>query len=506
MDRSNHTNKTKPGLVCLVGAGPGDPGLITVRGQELLKVCDAVVYDHLASDWFLSLLKPDCRRIYAGKQAGHHSMSQEEINRVLGELALEGLMVVRLKGGDPFVFGRGGEEILYLKSLHIPWELVPGVTSAVAVPELSGIPVTHRGVSRSFHVITGHTRTGTREETVQLIRSCAGLSGTLVFLMGLNQLGLIARQLIDAGMDPHTPSAVIENGSLPGQRALRAPLKKLEEEAKKAVISTPAIIVVGETADLDLHCPAKKPLSGLSAGITGTDSFRSRLRLSLEREGALVWDVLKLELDSYVQSPAMKDAYQQLSACTWLLFTSANGVELFIQGLLDQGLDLRALGHMKLAVIGQGTADALLKHGLRADHVPSVYCASALAESLIPRLTAADRLLIPRAKEGSRDLNRILSDHGIAYEDVPLYSLRSGGFLPHPPLDCLIFASSSGVRAYFENREPDPGTALVCIGEKTAQTLSAYGRKADRTASSYDIEGIIKALTEDGGFTKEDSL
>ena len=228
-------------MVYLVGAGPGDPALMTLKGQALLSSCGALVYDHLASRQFLEWVPSACRKIYVGKQAGHHSMKQDEINAVLVELALSGLTVVRLKGGDPFVFGRGGEEIQALEAHGIPYETVPGVTSAIAVPECAGIPVTHRGVSRSFHVITGHTRDG-EDCLPPEFETYGSLPGTLVFLMGLGQLPAITARLIEGGMAPDTPAAVIENGTLPDQRAVRAPLSGIHAKVLEAGIGTPAIM------------------------------------------------------------------------------------------------------------------------------------------------------------------------------------------------------------------------------------------------------------------------
>lgn len=240
----------KKGFVYLIGAGPGDPQLITLKGQQLLKTCDAVVYDHLASAAFLSWVPSHCRILYVGKQAGHHSMTQEQINELLIKLAREGLKVVRLKGGDPFVFGRGSEEILALKEQGINWEIIPGITSCVSVPELAGIPVTHRNVSRSFHVITGHTLAGIQSE--EALAPYGACEGTLVFLMGLHNLESIVKGLLKGGKTADTPAAVIEDGSLDSQRIVRGTLKNIYEKTLKAQIKTPAIIVVGETAAFDL--------------------------------------------------------------------------------------------------------------------------------------------------------------------------------------------------------------------------------------------------------------
>ena len=289
-------NEKKWGTVYLVGAGPGAGELLTIRGMERLKACDAVVYDHLASQELLGFVRKDCRIIYAGKEAGSHSMPQEEINRLLIGLAKEGLNVVRLKGGDPFVFGRGSEEILALKEAGISWETVPGITSAVAVPELAGIPVTHRGISRSFHVITGHTLTGGREQNE--LKAYAAMEGTLVFLMGFHSLSSITEGLIRGGKSPQTPAALIENGSLLNQRVLRADLETLAAKAKEQGFHTPAIIVVGEAAAFNLQPETvnpRRPLDGMTVGLIGTEHFTDQMEIALRKEGAKTETLLRME-------------------------------------------------------------------------------------------------------------------------------------------------------------------------------------------------------------------
>lgn len=494
------------GIVYLVGAGPGALGLMTLKGRELLSGCDAVVYDHLASEGFLDWVPGKCRRIYVGKQAGHHSMKQEEINAVLVELALEGLKVVRLKGGDPFVFGRGGEEIMALQARGIAYEVVPGVTSAVAVPECAGIPVTHRAVSRSFHVITGHTR----EDGGCLppgFEAYGTIPGTLVFLMGLGQLPAIAKGLMEGGKSPDTPAAVIEKGTLPGERAVRAPLCRLYEAAREAGIGTPAIIVVGETASYKMKCSSLRPLDQIRVGVTGTEHFAASLTQALEAQGAQVSWMMEMRVDPHMDEAPMQEAYRRLGEYTWIVFTSANGVRLFFGGLLSGGRDYRVLCHVKFAVIGDGTGKELAKYGFLADYMPDSYCAEALAEGLAEVLKASDRLLIARSKGGSPILTRILGGAGIAYDDIVLYEVQgspvtaedeSGGEAP----DYLTFASASGVQAFFRNQKETGGTLpentkLVCIGTITARELENFGRRADITAEQYHIEGLVRAIIKD---------
>lgn len=508
------------GMVYLVGAGPGDPGLITVKGRRLLSSCDAVVYDHLASECFLDWVPKECQRIYVGKQSGRHSMEQEEINGILTELALSGLKVVRLKGGDPFVFGRGGEEILALKAAGIPYEAVPGVTSAVAVPECAGIPVTHRAVSRSFHVITGHTKDG-EDSLPPEIEAYGALPGTLVFLMGLGQLPSIVSRLIAGGKSPDTPAAVIEKGTLPGQRTVKAPLSRIHEKAAEAGLGTPAIIVVGETASCEMRWARSGALAGIRVGITGTEHFAGSLMGALEAEGAQVSWVLDMKVVSRVSDPPMQQAYKNLTEYSWLVFTSANGVRLFFQGLSRTGMDHRSLGHMRFAVIGDGTGRELKGHGFQADYMPDTFCAEALAQGLTEILTGRDRLLIPRSGGGSPVLSDTLRDAGIPHDDIVLYEVSgcpvSPGADPQEDFDYLTFASASGVRAFLEQglaaraaeggSEGKPvcsgakpaysGAKLVCIGDITAAELEKHGMKADITAGQYHIEGLVQAIIKD---------
>lgn len=496
------------GIVYLVGAGPGDPGLLTVKGMELLKSCDAVVYDHLASGSLLQYVPAACKKVYVGKEAGRHSMKQEEINQVLAELAGQGLKVVRLKGGDPFVFGRGGEEALALEEKNMAYELVPGVTSAVAVPEYAGIPVTHRSVSRSFHVITGHTREG--EDCLPPGFEIYGkLPGTLVFLMGLNHLPHIIRKLEQGGKSPDTPAAVIEKGTLPGQRVVRAPLKELAERVHEAGLETPAIIVVGDVACFEMRSALSRPMSGLCVGITGTQHFAEKIGAALEAEGASARRFLDMEVISWADKEPMQSAYRNLQQYGWIVLTSANGVRLFFRGLMDSGRDHRALGHLKFAVIGDGTRQELASYGFIADYMPDKYCGEDLAQGLAGLLAESGetpgRILIPRAKGGSPRLTQILGDAGLPFDDVLLYQVAGRPMEEwREAPDYLVFASASGVQAFFDHLSlPDQKRYLAdaryaCIGSVTARALrEKTGQESHVVAETYDIPGLVQAIKQD---------
>lgn len=500
------TAKTS-GCVILAGAGPGDPGLITVKSVEALRSCDAVVYDSLASEDFLKEVKPECEKIYVGKRAGHHSMKQEEINRILVEQAKMGRRVVRLKGGDPFVFGRGGEEILELQKEGIPYEVIPGVTSAVAALASAGIPITHRGMSRSFHVMTGHTReNGLPEDLEQFGR----LSGTLVFLMGLSHVKEICESLIAQGRPSETPAAVIQSGTLPQQKVVRGTLADIHEKCKEAGIASPAIIAVGDVTALRMEATLKKPLEGVRVGITGTPAFTGKLGAALKERGAQKENMAVLEVTSYADSKQVQACLEKLEQYTWVVFTSANGVRIFLKALMESGRDYRSLGHVKLAAVGKGTDRELRQHGLRADYIPERYCAEDLARGLASLLGAEDKVLIPRAVRGSAELPRILREAGISYEDVALYDVKGLGLQGAAledrlqGLDYLTFASASGVDAFLENlpmeqRQVLKSVRLVSIGEATATAMREAGYPADLEAEEFSAAGIVNCILEDAG-------
>lgn len=511
--------RKKIGMVSLIGAGPGDPGFMTVKGLNRLQACDAVVYDHLASERFLEEVKEDCLKIYVGKQAGCHYKKQEEINRLLIELAEAGRSVVRLKGGDPFVFGRGGEEVLALFGAGIPFEVIPGVTSAVAALAAAGIPVTHRAVSRSFHVMTGHTMEEAEGLSLRF-GELARLSGTLVFLMGLTHLPLIVNGLMEHGLSKDTPAAVVENGTLVNQRVVRGQLGGLEELVEKEGIKTPAIIVVGETAALDFSSTFTPPLNGVRVAVTGTGYLAERLGQRLQKEGALTECVLSMERKSHRNSPEMKAAYEGLDAYGWIVFTSANAVREFFAGLLEWGRDFRSLGHVKFATVGTKTAEELRRYGFFTDYTPGKFCVSSLADGLKQILAKGERILIPRSGGGSEELNQKLCEAGILYDDVVLYevtrrltesevktekepeegSKRLGRALEKS--DYLTFASGSCVDAFFDEAGESSLKLLervrvVCIGSITAGRLLKHGRKADVTAETFTVDGLAEAMCDD---------
>lgn len=485
----------KQGTVYLVGAGCGAADLITVRGLRLLQACDVVVYDDLIDPALLDAAPVNAETVYMGKRRGSHSAPQEEITALLIARAREGKAVVRLKGGDPFVFGRGGEEMLALREAGVPCEEVPGISSAIAVPAEAGIPVTHRGVSRSIHIVTAHTA-GTPDGLPAGLEEMARLEGTLVFLMGLHQLPRLAERLLAAGKAPDTPAAVVSGGNAPQPMTVRGPLADIAERARN--VQSPAIIVVGPAAGLDVTPTVRRPLAGMSVGLTGTEAVTGRLRSSLETLGAKTF----LAERSLVERLPVTMDMESLCAGAghWLVFTSANGVRLFFEALDQRKVDLRRLHACKFAVIGRATAAALSGHGIQADLCPEAFTTAALAQALLVTVPAGERVWLFRSAHGSPALAQALSA-AYTVRDVPLYRLsadpgvsaRSRSRLND--MDFLTFSSASGVELYFSSQKAVPDrTTCVCIGEVTAAALRRRYPKPFLTAGETSVQGIVDAI------------
>lgn len=406
-----------PGKVTLVGAGPGDPGLLTRKGLEALERADVVVYDRLVSPAILALMPEGAVKINVGKEASRHPVPQEQINQILLEQAQQGHNVVRLKGGDPFLFGRGGEELELLAEHRIPFEEVPGITSAIAAPAYGGIPVTHRDCCSSLHIVTGHQRAG--KELAIDFEALVRTGGTLVFLMGVSALPTICAGLLDAGMAPDTPAAVVERGTTPAQRRVSATLAELPRAAEAAAVQSPAVIVVGGVCALadQFDWFDHLPLKGKRVVVTRPRERAGTLSARLRALGADVWEYPCIATVPITPCPAVDGALERLSGYEWLALTSPAGVDAVWACLDGKGLDARALGGLKLAAIGPGTAKALSAHGLRADYVPEVYDAAHLGAGL----PARGRVLILRAEEGSPALTEALKGRNIGYDDVACY-------------------------------------------------------------------------------------
>lgn len=476
------------GSVALVGAGCGTADLITLRGMRLLQRCDAVVYDDLIDPALLELAPPQAQRVYMGKRCGRHSAPQESISQTLVTLAQQGKTVVRLKGGDPFVFGRGGEEMLALRQAQIPCEYVPGISSSIAIPGEAGIPVTHRGLSRSLHVITSHTALDADGLPLHL-SELAKLEGTLVFLMGLGRLGAIAQGLIQAGMSPETPAAVVSGGNAPAPACVRAPLDRIAQAAQG--VQPPAVIVVGAVAGMDLSPRETLPLWGAKVWLTGTQAVTEPLTAILRTMGAGVWTA----------APAVPKALpfplkrEDLSAAPWLVFTSANGVECFFRGMAEQAMDLRLLAGCRLAAIGQATGAALAQHGLFPDLLPQEFTSRGLAQALIQAVRPGEEVLLLRSRQGSPELPQLLTDARVSFRDLPLYQTEvAETSLPAVPPHYLVFASAGGVAEFFRcHPQPLPDTTCVAIGPVTAKALEEKGISC-LMAEEISTQGIAQTI------------
>ena len=547
-------------MVYLIGAGPGDPGLITVKGLEFIKQCDTIIYDRLGTYQLLEMVKPDCRRIYVGKQAGSHYKKQPEINEILVEEGRKGNMVVRLKGGDPFVFGRGGEEVIALLEAGIPFQVIPGITSAVAVPEVCGIPVTHRGTSRSFHVITGHKRadgevklTGENESLNHLKSTenseftdrnrsdedvlndyayIRNQEGTSVFLMGLNRLSQIMERLVQTGAEKHTPVAVISKGTMPGQQIVRGDIQSIADKVNEAKLESPAIIVVGENAALDFTAPNRGPLQNVHVGLVGTPKLREKMRVAIDALGGQSYSIVDMSVEQTEEKDRLRVALEHIEDYSWLAFTSQNTITLFFKWLREWNIDVRKLAHLKFAVVGAGTRDALRSEGYIADYVPDEYTTSALAMGLANVMNDGEKLLLPRAVQGSETMLDILDKGGVTYEEIPVYDVvgrRMESIQYLKDLDVITFVSASGVRGFLKVLDAEKNGSgmdhmpndvdscrehtnntestlkihdimknirIAALGNVTEKALEKAGYHADIVPEVGDIEHLISSIGE----------
>jgi len=501
------------GTVYLVGAGPGDPGMITVAGLSRLKEADVIVYDRLVSPRLLEHAREDAKRIFVGKVAGE-SHDQEAINRLLIEKARAGKRVVRLKGGDPFVFGRGGEEAEALRASGIPFEVVPGVTSAVAVPAYAGIPVTHRGIASTFAVITGHEDPEKPESTIAWDK-LANAVDTLVFLMGTKTLAATVDNLIANGRAPDTPVAVIRWGTTPEQRTVTGTLADIVARVEDAVLTPPAVTVVGEVVRLreTLSWFEARPLFGKRVLITRTRRQASTLARLLAEEGAIPIELPAIEIEPAADPAAVSAAIGDLKAgrYAWAVFTSANAVDLWFGHLRDGGLDARAFAATKVAAIGPATAEALAERGIGADLVPAEYVAEAVVEALRAAQgwgPESQRVLIPRAEGARPELVEGLRAAGAEVDEVSLYRAavpetapsEAISLLRDGAIDIVTFTSSSTVRnlAAMLNGHIESlrGPLVACIGPITAKTAEELGLRVDLVADEYTVEGLVRALVD----------
>jgi uroporphyrinogen III methyltransferase / synthase len=494
--------ESKRGIVYLVGAGPGDPGLITRRGWECLKIADVVVYDRLIPPQLIKEARADARLIYVGKQAADHAMRQEEINALLAQEAQAGLIVCRLKGGDPYIFGRGGEEALYLAERGIAFEEVPGVTSAIAAPAYAGIPLTHREWASSVAFVTGQEDADKPESTINWEGLAQG-PDTLVFLMGLKNLPEIVAKLIEHGKAPDTPAALVRMGTTPQQQTVIGTLADIVAKGNAAGLTPPVATVVGEVVKLhDSLCWfERRPLFGKRIVVTRAREQASELSVQLSVLGAEV-----IEFPTIKISPLPVDdaALSRLSEQDWIIFTSANAVRILLEQLHNLGKDIRALGNAKLASIGPGTSAALEALGLRVDFQPTEYVAEKVLEEF-PEATAGKRIMIPRAKQAREVLPEGLRQRGAQVEVYPVYETLpdcagAQELLPRllaGEVDVICFTSSSTVENFMAAmggvKLPET-IAIAVIGPVTSKTAVECGLKVQIEAEEHTIQGLVDVI------------
>ncbi len=497
----------KKGKVYLVGAGPGDPGLITLKGVQALRRAEVVIYDYLANPRLLSFAPPQAEKIYVGKKGGHHTLSQEGINRLLVEKALAGQVVVRLKGGDPFVFGRGGEEIEALLEYDIPFEVVPGVTSALAVPAYAGIPVTHRHYTSTLALVTGHEAEGKKDSAIDW--EALSRIGTLIFLMGMKNLPRICENLKRQGRSPETPVAVIQWGTTPRQKVAQGTLSDISERVKAAGLSAPAIILVGEVVKLRerFRWFEDRPLFGKRILVTRTREQASKLSERLEELGAEVLEIPTIKIVPPESFEELDQAIREIEGFDWLIFTSQNAVRYFGERLYAAGKDARALSKAKIAAIGTATAESLKEIGLSADLIPREFRAEGLIEAFLGEDLKGRRILLPRAAEAREILPEKLRERGAEVRVVTAYRT----ILPEESREALIaaleegvdvvtFTSSSTARNFFRlldgREELLRKVTLASIGPITSETLRQLGHAPGIEAREYTIAGLIEAILE----------
>ncbi len=501
--RDEKVLKMVDSTVYLIGAGPGNEGLITVRGLELLRKADVLVYDQLGTSAFLNEVPKNCQMYDVGKSSGNHKLSQDGINELLAEKAKEFKRVVRLKGGDPYIFGRGGEEYLYLKERGINVEVIPGITSAISVPAYAGIPITQRGYTTSLAIITGHE--AQKESSDLNWKALAGI-GTVVFVMGVKNIGKICQNLINEGKSPNTPVAMIRNGTLPMQKTYIGTLATMEEIVKKENIQPPCVTVVGKVVDLhsELNWFEKLPLYEKNIVVTRSRSQASSLLKELKELGANAIECPTIKITEITENKAFDGFINNHSNYSHLVFTSVNGVELFIKKVLEANKDLRILYGKKIICIGPATAEAFKSRAIIPDYIPETY----VAESMIPYFEKESnaKVAILRAEKAREVLPEALKKLGHQVNVIPLYhtdfensiSLEILELLKNNQIDYVTFTSSSTVDGFAKMLE-NTNIKTECIpaaviGPVTEETCKKYGFNVVAKAKEYTIQGLVEAI------------
>ena len=508
MSDGNKGHKKNSGLVYLIGAGPGDPGLITLKGLKCISKAQVLIYDRLVSKRLLQYAPAEAELIYVGKKPDRHTLKQDQINSLLAEKALQGLEVARLKGGDPFVFGRGGEEAAFLAERGIAFEIIPGITSAIAVPAYAGIPVTHRSLAAGFTVITGH-EDPEKEESDLNWSALAKDAGTNVILMGIGNLDLIANRLMAEGLSPSTPVAIIQNGTRAGQKVLTGSLGDIAMKVRMEGLKPPAIIITGAVVNLrrELEWIEKKPLFGKKIVVSRARAQASVFSEKLEALGAETIEFPVIKIEPPADYGPLDQALENLEQYHWVIFTSENGVKHFFSRLREKNLDIRSMKKARICAIGPTTKEALLDKGLKVDFMPPEYRAEAVVDQIKTEITAGDKVLLPRADIARPVLAQELGELGALVDNISCYSTVSGDsdakllkeLLAEREVDMITFTSSSTVKNMLamlggEAKDLLSGVALAAIGPITANTARERELSIAVEAEEYTIPGLVEAI------------
>ena len=485
----------KKGKVYIMGAGPGDAELLTLKGKRAIEEADCIVYDRLINPRILNYAKKNAEMIYLGKGNTEGGVIQDEINRTLVEKALEGKIVARVKGGDPFVFGRGGEEIQALYENGISFEEIPGITSSISVPAYAGIPVTHRGVAKSFHVFTGHTMADGSWHNFEAI---AKLEGTLVFLMGIKNLPIIVEDLITNGKDPKTPIAIIEKGATADQRVTTGTLENIVQISKEKKVFPPAITIIGEVVNLrdNFKWFENSKLFGKKVLVTRDRRQAGEFSDKIEKMGGFAEELPFIEIESTLD----KIDKQLLKEYSVLLFNSPNGVREFMEKIED----IRDIAHLKIGAVGSKTRELLENYKIKADFIPQEYLVEKLVEETMKHTTTGDKILIVTSDISPCDTDKFNSiydrhfDKLVAYKTKKIIREKEEVLETLKNIEIVTFLSSSTVDAFMESinfdTEAVKNIKFASIGPVTSETMRKYGLTVDFEAKIYDVNGIIEAI------------
>ncbi len=491
----------KKGVVYLVGAGPGDPELISVKGMRVLREADCIIYDYLAEKSLLDGL--DCEIIYVGKQGSDHTLKQDEINELIAAKALEGKTVVRLKGGDPFIFGRGGEEAELLVEKNIPFVVIPGISSFYSAPAYAGIPLTHRDFSNAFEVISGHRRSDA-DDTEDVNFPEFDPEKTFAFLMGMKNLSHISRTLIEEKNFPsETPVGIISWGTRPEQRVVTSTLSGIADAVEKAKLTPPAIIIMGGVVSLrdKLRWFDTQPLFGKKIVVTRTRNQASKLSKMLTSLGARTIEFPTIEIKKLDDLSLFRKSLSSIETYNWIVFTSQNAINIFFEELFASGKDARALGNIKIAVIGKASGDELKQYGLIPDMVPVKFVAESLLDEFRKYNLAGQKILIPCSADARMTLTDGLKEMGADVDRIHIYTAEKPSHTDDKLIeqvrkaDIITFTSSSTAANFF-SMFPETDAVLASIGPVTTATIVEHGFNPSITADEFTIDGLVEAMVK----------